>query len=234
MDVKRRILVAEDECNISDFLRRGLEDCGFDVVVAADGAEAWRLIERDMASHPFGLLLLDIKMPGMSGIEVCKQFRGKYGYAVPVLMLTALCTTDDVVLGLNAGADDYLVKPFKFVELVARIEALMRRSAALVSSGGVGLQCGDLTCFPSTHKAVRGSVEVELSTKEYRLLEYFVRHQGELLSRQQLLRDVWDKNFDTSTNVVDVYVRYVRSKIDDPFEHKLIHTIIGAGYMMQA
>lgn len=226
------ILVAEDEYNISDFLRQGLEESGFSVVTAHDGNEAWLKMEDAMRQNALDMLLLDIRMPGLSGLELCRRFRGRYGFRVPVLMLTALDTTEDVVEGLHAGADDYLPKPFKFAELLARIEALLRRTAALQEPQGE-LRCADLTCNPSTHQAVRGGKRVELPTREYRLLEYFIRHQGEVLSRRQLLRDVWDKDFDTNTNIVDVYVRYIRNKIDDPFEHKLIYTIVGVGYIMK-
>lgn len=226
------ILIAEDESNISDFLRQGLEESGFLVQVANDGNEAWLRIEDAMRMESLDILLLDIRMPGLSGLELCQRFREQYGFRVPILMLTALGTTQDVVTGLNAGADDYLPKPFKFVELLARIEALLRRTVALCDIQEE-LRCADLTCNPSTHQAMRGGMTVELSTKEYRLLEYFIKHQGEVLSRKQLLRDVWDKDFDTNTNIVDVYVRYIRNKVDEPFEHKLIYTIVGMGYIMK-
>jgi DNA-binding response OmpR family regulator len=232
MTEKRHILIAEDEANISDFLKRGLEDTGYEVSVATDGNEAWLMIEDCMKENPPSMLLLDIRMHGLSGLELCRRFRDCFGFQVPVLMLTALNTTEDIVAGLHAGADDYLPKPFKFVELLARIEALLRRTTAL-SNGQNEIRCGDLTCDPSTHKATRKDVTVELTAKEYRLLEYFVKHQGELLSRRQLLKDVWDKDFETNTNIVDVYVRYVRNKIDVPFSRKLIHTIVGVGYIMR-
>lgn len=228
MSEKRKIFIAEDELNISDFVKRGLEDYDYSVSVANDGVEAWEILSKEC---PFDLVILDIRMPGKTGIEVCKLIREKYSYTVPVLMLTALGTTDDVVLGLHAGADDYLVKPFKFVELLARIEALHRRSS--FASCNSQVRYADIKCDPSTHKAYRGGVEVELSAKEYRLLEYFIIHHDQVLSRSQLLRDVWDKDFDTNTNVVDVYVRYIRNKIDDPFPNKLIHTVVGVGYMMK-
>ena len=160
-------------------------------------------------------------------ISVCLKCRG---YQTPVILLTALRTTDDIVMGLQAGADDYIAKPFKFMELVARIEAHLRRKAENEAEADV--TCADLRLDAVAHKAKRGDVETILSVKEFRLLEYFVRHQGEILTRKQLLKDVWDKDFDTNTNVVDVYVRYLRSKIDAPFDKKLIKTIVGKGYMM--
>lgn len=221
----KRILLAEDEENIADFVSRGLESFGYRVDTVKRGDEAWqRLQER----HDYDLVLLDIRMPGMTGLEVCRRLRESQGYALPVLMLTALGTTDDIVLGLQAGADDYMVKPFKFTELLARISALLRRVESYRQAAP--LSCGDLCIDAAIHKARRQEREVDLSTKEYRLLEYMMRHEGETLTRRQLLRDVWDKDFDTNTNVVDVYVRYLRQKIDEGFEQKFIHTIVGTGY----
>lgn len=220
----RRILLAEDEENIADFVCRGLESFGYDVDRASRGDEAWQKLKE----HDYDLAVLDIRMPGMTGLEVCRHLRDERGYALPVLMLTALGTTDDIVLGLQAGADDYMVKPFKFTELVARINALLRRVESYRQAAP--LTYGDLSINAATHKARRQDMEVDLSTKEYRLLEYLIRHQGETLTRRQLLRDVWDKDFDTNTNVVDVYVRYLRQKIDEDFEPKIIHTIVGVGY----
>jgi len=225
---KKKILMAEDEVNISDFISRGLHDLGYEVDVFSDGNQAWQQLQDH---HDYDLLLLDIRMPGQSGLEICQRFREKYGYHTPVLMLTALGTTDDIVMGLHVGADDYLVKPFKFMELLARIKALLRRSG--IENDHSTLSYADLTVHPASHKAKRENVEVDLSTKEFRLLEYFIRHHDEILSRKQLLRDVWDKDFDTNTNIVDVYVRYLRTKIDEPFKEKLIHTIVGIGYCMK-
>lgn len=218
--------MAEDESDIADFVSRGLSDFGYTVDTFANGTSAWNAI----ASQPnaFDLLLLDIRMSGMTGLEVCEKLRENYGYKTPVIMLTALGTTDDIVLGLHAGADDYIVKPFKFVELVARIEALLRRT----DSTNGNIEYNGMKLDPASHKVTNDSKTVELSTKEFRLLEYMVLHHGEILSRRQLLKDVWDKDFDTNTNVVDVYVRYLRSKIDNAFNTKLIHTIVGVGYML--
>ena len=220
----KRILLAEDEENIADFVCRGLESFGFEVDRVNRGDEAWEKLQ----ANDYDLALLDIRMPGMTGLDVCRHLREQQGYTLPVLMLTALGTTDDIVLGLQAGADDYMVKPFKFTELVARINALLRRVESYRQAAP--LTCGDLSINAATHKARRQDTEVDLSTKEYRLLEYLMRHEGETLTRRQLLRDVWDKDFDTNTNVVDVYVRYLRQKIDEGFEPKLIHTIVGVGY----
>lgn len=180
----KRILLAEDEENIADFVCRGLESFGFDVDRACRGYEAWQKLQ----DCDYDMALLDIRMPGMTGLEVCRHLRQERGYSLPVLMLTALGTTDDIVLGLQAGADDYMVKPFKFTELLARINALLRRVDSYRQAAP--LTYGDLSINAATHKARRQNTEVELSTKEYRLLEYFIRHEGETLTRRQLLRDV--------------------------------------------
>jgi DNA-binding response OmpR family regulator len=228
-NMDKRILMAEDEVNISDFVSRGLSDFNYDVTVVNNGLDAWRKLE---AGERFDLVMLDIRMPEMTGLEVCQNIREHFGYDIPVLMLTALDTTDDIVMGLHAGADDYIVKPFKFMELLARIQAMLRRMDATKSNRS--LVCGDLYLYSGSHKAVRGKNEVYLSVKEYMLLEYMMEHQGEILSRRQLLKNVWNKDFDTNTNIVDVYVRYLRNKIDDDFKQKLIHTVVGTGYCMRA
>ena len=192
-----------------------------------DGNAGWELLQNES----FDLLILDIIMPGMNGLELCRMYRQRFGYHSPVVMLTALGTTDDIVKGLDAGADDYLVKPFSFQELEARIKALLRRSKEVPVQQ---LVCGDLILDCTLRRARRGNMDIDLTVKEYRLLEYFLLHQRAVLSRLTLLRDVWDKNFDTNTNVVDVYVNYLRAKIDKGFEDKLIHTVVGVGYMMEA
>ena len=194
----KRILLAEDEENIADFVSRGLESFGYEVDSVRRGDEAWQRLQEQ---QDYDLALLDIRMPGMTGLEVCRRLRESQGYVLPVLMLTALGTTDDIVLGLQAGADDYMVKPFKFTELLARISALLRRVESYRQAAP--LSSADLSIDAATHKARRGDREVDLSTKEYRLLEYLMRHEGETLTRRQLLRDVWDKDFDTNTNVVE-------------------------------
>ena len=223
-----KILLVEDEINIASFIERGLQEFGHKVRVANDGQAGWELVQQE----DFQLLILDIIMPKMNGLQLCKQYRQTYGYQSPVIMLTALGTTDDIVNGLDAGADDYLVKPFSFQELEARIKALLRRTGAEPTVPL--LSCGDLTLDPSSHRAIRGKVVIDLTVKEYRLLEYLIRNQGTAQSRLTLLKNVWDKNFDTNTNVVDVYVNYLRSKIDKDFDRKLIRTVVGVGYMMEA
>lgn len=220
-----KIILVEDEINIASFIERGLREFGHEVSVVYDGNAGWELLQNES----FDLLILDIIMPGMNGLELCHMYRQRFGYHSPVVMLTALGTTDDIVKGLDAGADDYLVKPFSFQELEARIKALLRRSKEVPVQQ---LVCGDLILDCTLRRARRGNMDIDLTVKEYRLLEYFLLHQRAVLSRLTLLRDVWDKNFDTNTNVVDVYVNYLRAKIDKGFEDKLIHTVVGVGYMM--
>ena len=222
-----KIILVEDEINIASFIERGLREFGHEVSVVYDGNAGWELLQNES----FDLLILDIIMPGMNGLELCRMYRQRFGYHSPVVMLTALGTTDDIVKGLDAGADDYLVKPFSFQELEARIKALLRRSKEVPVQQ---LVCGDLILDCTLRRARRGNMDIDLTVKEYRLLEYFLLHQRAVLSRLTLLRDVWDKNFDTNTNVVDVYVNYLRAKIDKSFEDKLIHTVVGVGYMMEA
>ena len=220
-----KIILVEDEINIASFIERGLREFGHEVSVVYDGNAGWELLQNES----FDLLILDIIMPGMNGLELCRMYRQRFGYHSPVVMLTALGTTDDIVKGLDAGADDYLVKPFSFQELEARIKALLRRSKEVPVQQ---LVCGDLILDCTLRRARRGNMDIDLTVKEYRLLEYFLLHQRAVLSRLTLLRDVWDKNFDTNTNVVDVYVNYLRAKIDKGFEDKLTHTVVGVGYMM--
>ena len=220
-----KIILVEDEINIASFIERGLREFGHEVSVVYDGNAGWELLQNES----FDLLILDIIMPGMNGLELCRMYRQRFGYHSPVVMLTALGTTDDIVKGLDAGADDYLVKPFSFQELEARIKALLRRSKEVPV---LQLVCGDLILDCTLRRARRGNMDIDLTVKEYRLLEYFLLHQRAVLSRLTLLRDVWDKNFDTNTNVVDVYVKYLRAKIDKGFEDKMIHTVVGVGYMM--
>lgn len=227
-DTMAKILLVEDEINIASFIERGLREFGHEVYVAYDGAAGWELTQK----NDFQLLILDIIMPKMNGLQLCKQYRQRFGYHALVIMLTALGTTEDIVSGLDAGADDYLVKPFSFQELEARIKALLRRSGN--ESVHMALRCGDLVLDPPSHRAIRNGQVIDLTVKEYRLLEYFIQNQGTALSRMNLLKNVWDKDFDTNTNVVDVYVNYLRTKIDKDFEPKLIHTVVGVGYMMEA
>lgn len=222
-----KILIVEDEVNIASFIKRGLQECGYEVSAAYDGEEAWQLIKQER----YDLFMLDIIMPKIDGLQLCRMIRQNLGYSIPILMVTALGTTDDIVSGLDAGADDYISKPFSFAELQARIRALLRRrEGAKVNQV---LQCRDLTLDQVSRRATRNGETIDLTVKEYRLLEYFMNNQGIALSRLQLLREVWDKNFDTNTNIVDVYVNYLRAKIDKNHDKKLIRTVVGLGYMME-
>ena len=223
-----KILLVEDEINIASFIERGLQEFGHEVRVANDGQAGWELVRQE----DFQLLILDIIMPKMNGLQLCKQYRQAYGYQSPVIMLTALGTTDDIVNGLDAGADDYLVKPFSFKELQARIQAMLRRVGHAEPGG---LRCGDLSLDAASHRAMRNGQPIELTLREYRLLECLMRHAGTAVSRGDLLRMVWEKEPDAhNTNVVDVYVNYLRQKVDKAFERKLIHTVTGVGYRMEA
>ena len=220
-----KILLVEDERNIASFIERGLKEFGHTVSVAYDGAEGWEILQNE----PFDLLVLDIIMPRINGLDLCRQYRQQFGFQTPIIMLTALGTTEDIVNGLDAGADDYLVKPFRCQELEARIKALLRRGKEQTNNQ---LICEDLRLDCNTRRAQRREIAIDLTVKEYRLLEYFMTHQNMALSRLTLLKHVWDKDFDTNTNVVDVYVNYLRNKIDKDFDKKLIHTIVGMRYLM--
>lgn len=223
-----KILLVEDEINIASFIERGLQEFGYEVCVGHHGAEGWEWIQKEQ----FQLLILDIIVPQINGLQLCQKYRENYGYSVPVLMLTALGTTEDIVKGLDAGADDYLVKPFSFQELHARIRALLRRTES--GPPALSLQCGDLVLDLATHRATRNGSPIELTVTEFRLLKYFLENRGTVLSRLNLLKFVWEKDFDTNTNIVDVYVNYLRTKIDKGHSPKLIRTVVGVGYMMDA
>ncbi len=220
-----KILLTEDEVNIASFIERGLNEFGHTVTVCHDGEKGWKMLQEET----FDLIILDVIMPKINGLELCHLYRQMFGYQTPIIMLTALGTTEDIVKGLDAGADDYLVKPFSFQELEARIKALLRRNNKNTENQ---LTCDNLILDCNSRKAKRGDTEIDLTVKEYRLLEYFMSHQGVALSRSALLKDVWDKNFDTNTNIVDVYVNYLRIKIDKDFDKKIIHTVVGMGYIM--
>ncbi|HEY4650302.1 MAG TPA: response regulator transcription factor [Pontibacter sp.] len=220
------ILVVEDEPNVVAFIRKGLQEQAYEVDVAYDGATGKRLA----LQNNYALIILDIILPGSNGLEVCRDIR-QQNTSVPILMLTALGTTDDIVTGLDAGADDYLPKPFKFKELLARVRALTRRSQLGPSTNT--LTVADLEMDLDSKTVRRAGKEVALTAKEFVLLEYFVRNKGRVLSRLDLLENVWELNFDVSSNVVEVYVNYLRNKIDKGYSAKLIHTVIGMGYILK-
>ena len=221
-----RILLVEDDPMIGESVSEWLQGDGYAVDWLQDGDSALLALH----TTPFALVILDLGLPGRDGLEVLKEIRSKESH-IPVLITTARDTVDDRIAGLDSGADDYLVKPFSFQELEARIKAILRRGR---EDSVQQLVCDDLVLNCNTRRARRKEVEIELTVKEYRLLEYFMTHQGMVLSRLTLLKDVWDKNFDTNTNVVDVYVNYLRGKIDKEHDKKLIHTVVGSGYIMYA
>jgi heavy metal response regulator len=218
-----RVLVVEDEVRVRSFLVRGLEEAGFAVDAAGSGDEALRLA----FVHPYDAILLDLMLPGKDGLSVLRELRAG-GRATPVLILSARDDLPDRVRGLDAGADDYLPKPFAFAELLARLRALLRRGTARASA----IQVADLNVDLVTRKVQRAGKNIDLTAKEFALLEYLARHAGEVVTRTMIAEHVWDMNFDSFSNVIDVYIRYLRRKIDEPFEPKLIHTRRGVGYLL--
>lgn len=222
-----KLLVVEDEPNLLSIIRKGLSENNNEVSVAMDGRTALEMIQ----NHTFDVVILDIMLPDINGIEICRRLRAAKNF-VPILLLTALGTTENVVTGLNAGADDYMAKPFKFTELQARISALARRSNQDNKPNDV-ISIDDLEIDGRSKSVKRNGESIVLTAKEFKLLYYLAKNAGTILSREQLLENVWDINFDMNTNVVDVYINYVRKKIDKPFQNKLIHTMKGLGYVMR-
>ena len=220
-----RILIVEDEKKVAGFIKKGLEEETYAVDVAYDGEEGLHL----GAEGQYDLIILDIMLPKVDGLEILSQLRAQ-GSDVPILLLTAKDAVDDRVTGLNKGADDYLTKPFAFSELLARVRVLLRRGKAEVKTI---LQISDLTLDLVSHKVNRGEDEIELTGKEYSLLEYFMRNQEKVLTRTMIAEHVWDYNFDTFTNVIDVYINHLRKKIDKGRQRKLLHTLRGVGYIIR-
>ena len=220
-----RVLVVEDEAKLAGLLRRGLEEEGHAVDLARSGDDAlWRA-----AAAEYDAVVLDVMLPGLDGFDVCRRLRER-GVWVPVLMLTARDAVADRVAGLDAGADDYLAKPFSFAELLARLRALARRGA--VERPAV-LEVGDLRLDPAARRVWRGDVEVPVSAKEFCVLETLMRRPGRVLSRQELIEHAWDAAYEHRSNVVDVYVRYLREKIDRPFGRRSLETVRGVGYRLR-
>jgi heavy metal response regulator len=221
-----RILVIEDEKKVASFIKKGLEEEHYAVDTAYDGEIGLYMAD----VNEYDLIVLDLMIPKIDGLEVLKRIRsGKNN--VPILILTAKDTVEDIVKGLDSGCDDYLTKPFNFMVFLARIRALLRREK--IEKEPL-IKIGDLTLSPVTHKVTRSGSEIELTSKEYALLEYFIRNPDRVLTRTMISEHVWDYHFDSLTNVVDVYVNYLRKKIDKDFEPKLIHTIRGVGYILSA
>jgi heavy metal response regulator len=220
-----RILIVEDEKKVAAFIKKGLEEETYAVDIASDGEEGLHLGEQ----NPYDLIILDLMLPKINGLEILSLLRAKK-IETPILLLTAKDSVEDKVEGLNQGADDYLTKPFAFSELLARIRVLLRRGKTETKTT---LEIADLTLDLVSHKVSRGNEEIELTGKEYSLLEYFMRNQEKVLTRTMIAEHVWDYNFDTFTNVIDVYVNHLRKKIDKNFPAKLLHTLRGVGYVMK-
>lgn len=223
----QRLLIVEDEIKTAESLRQGLEELHYMVDVANDGLVAKKMAIR----NTYDLIISDIILPGLSGIELCTQLR-KAKIETPILMLTALGTLDDKLQGFDSGADDYLPKPFEFKELLVRIRALLKRNPHTVKENNI-LSFADLELNLDTRKAKRNNTEIDLTAKEFALLEYFIRNKGRVLSKSEIAERVWGIDFDTGTNVIEVYVNYLRKKIDRDFPEKLIHTQFGMGYIMK-
>ncbi len=222
-----KVLVIEDEPAVISFLRRGLIEANHEVVVALDGLTGWELLQIDTPD----VILLDLMLPAMNGMELCRKIR-KDQIQTPIIMLTALGTSENIVGGLEAGADDYLVKPFKVSELLARMTAVTRRAHGSNSTAHL-LSINNLNIDLRGKAVTRGEKKVNLTATEFNLLEFLVRNKGKVFSRAEILERVWDINHDMTTNVVDVYINYLRKKIDQAGDRKLIHTVVGMGYVLR-
>ncbi len=227
MTLDINILIVEDEKKIADSLKQGLTENSFLAEVAYDGVMGWKLFR----NQPFDLVILDINLPGMNGYELCKAIRSAND-AVPVVMLTAMSAVEDKIEGFDAGADDYIIKPFDFRELLVRIRALLKRIHTTVATGTL-LKAGDLVMNLDSKEVTRNEQVISLTAKEFQLLEYLLRNKNRVVSRADIALQVWDIDFDTRTNVIDVYVNYLRKKIDKGFDEPLIHTQVGMGYILK-
>jgi heavy metal response regulator len=221
-----RLLVIEDEKKVARFIKKGLEEEGYAVDLAFDGEEGLAMV----LDQVHDLIILDIALPKIDGLQVLKKLRER-NIRTPVLLLTVRATIEDKVLGLDSGADDYLTKPFAFQELLARIRALLRRKA---EAGPPLLRVEDLVLDPARHLVTRGGERIDLTSKEFALLEYLMRNAGRVLTRAMISEHVWNYDFDTETNIIDVYVNYLRRKIDSGREKRLIHTVRGSGYVLKS
>ena len=224
-EIDMKILVVEDEKKVASFIKRGLEEEKYEVVTIHDGEEGLSTA----TEKSFDLIILDVMLPKMDGVTIMKELRVRK-VLTPVLMLTAKGEVEDIVAGLDSGSDDYLTKPFAFAELLARVRALLRRSEL---DRGAEIHFADLRLDPVTHKVWRAEKEIDLTAKEYALLEYLVRNPNQVLTRTMIAEHVWDYTFDSFTNIIDVYVNYLRKKIDRDAEKKLIHTVRGVGYILK-
>lgn len=224
-----QILLIEDEQSVSSFIKRGLEEQGNHVTQAFDGLTGLKLATEES----FDMIILDVIMPKMNGIDVCDQLKNKHKIETPILMLTALGKTDDIVTGLETGADDYLAKPFKFKELLARINVLNRRGTISHKNDSQLLTVQDLEMNLESKEVQRASVEITLTAREFRLLEYLLKNKNRVVTRTNILENVWEVDFDLGTNVIDVYINYLRKKIEHGFSSKIIKTVIGMGYVIK-
>jgi len=225
---ERKILLVEDEGKIAQALQKGLTENGYYIELAFDGNIGKRLFQ----SHDYDLIILDVNIPGINGYDLCKFIRS-INQHIPVIMLTAMNTTDDKIEGFDAGADDYIIKPFEFKELLVRIRALLKRTMNQQFPTGSMLRVADLEMNLDSKEVKRGDKKISLTAKEFQLLEYFMRNRNRVLSRADIAESVWDIDFDTQTNVIDVYVNYLRNKIDKSFPTRLIHTQVGMGYVLK-
>lgn len=222
-----RLLVVEDDPRTAGFVKKGLAESGFAVDIASDGREGLHLAR----TGPYDLVVLDVMLPGLDGLSFIRELRAS-GRKTPVIVLSARGAVEDRVLGLQAGADDYLVKPFAFSELLARVRAVLRRGTEGAAPGVY--RAADLVVEVSPRRVTRAGKRIDLTPKEFALLELLLRHKGEVLTRTHIAESVWDMNFESDTNVVDVHVRRLRAKVDEPFEPKLIRTVRGVGYILDA
>ncbi|MFD1143616.1 response regulator [Larkinella insperata] len=222
-----KLLLVEDEVSVASFIRKGVESEGYEIEVAFDGLIGQRLVDQ----NPYDVIILDVNLPHLNGFELCAHIK-RGSPRQPVLMLTALDSLADKESGFGAGADDYLVKPFEFRELILRVKALARRNSAFTGLKTV-LKLADLELDTEGRRVTRASQRIELTAREYALLEYLLVNQGRIVSRVDIAEKVWDLHFDTNTNVIDVYINYLRKKIDKNFEPKLLHTVVGMGYVLR-
>jgi two-component system copper resistance phosphate regulon response regulator CusR len=223
-----RILIVEDEMKIADTLKLGLTENNYQVEVAYDGAIGLKLFN----SHEFNLVILDINLPGINGYALCKSIRAR-NTAIPIIMLTSMSALNDKIEGYDAGADDYIVKPFEFRELLLKIGVLLKRSMDHYVPVGNILKAADLEMNLDSKQVVRNSQKINLTAKEFQLLEYMLRNKNRVVTRADIAVNVWDIDFDTNTNIIDVYISYLRNKIDKPFDRKLIQTHVGMGYILK-
>lgn len=225
---ERKILIVEDERKIADTIKLGLSENGFHVEAAYDGNVGYRLF----LAHSFNLIILDINLPGINGFMLCRMIRG-HNPRIPIIMLTSMTALNDKIQGYDAGADDYLVKPFEFKELILKIRVMLRRTMDQHIPVGNFLRADDLEMNIDSKEVSRAGKNISLTAKEFQLLEFMLRNKNKVVSRSDIAINVWDIDFDTNTNLIDVYISYLRNKIDKPFEKKLIQTHVGMGYVLK-